>query len=67
MWVKKENSVIDRLQMYLCLQAAVDHGGPRKELFRLALNEIRMKYFEKGLRDFMSADYLNVGKIMGKN
>ena len=48
------------------MQAAVDQGEPRKEFFRLALNEIQKKYIEKGLRDFMKDDYTVVGKIMGK-
>lgn len=46
-------------------ELASDLGGPRKEFFMLCLREIQSKYFDKGLRDSMSADYETVGVIMG--
>lgn len=46
-------------------ELASDLGGPRKEFFMLCLREIQSKYFDKGLRDYMSADYEVVGLIMG--
>jgi hypothetical protein len=33
--------------------------------FMLCLREIQSKYFDKGLRDYMSEDYEVVGLIMG--
>ena len=47
-------------------QIAVDIGGPRKEFFRLILNEIKEKYFDKGLREHLESDYVLVGKVMGE-
>ena len=38
-------------------ELASDLGGPRKEFFMLCLREIQSKYFDKGLRDYMSEDY----------
>ena len=46
-------------------ELASDLGGPRKEFFMLCLREIQSKYFDRGLRDYMSADYEAVGLIMG--
>ena len=46
-------------------ELASDLGGPRKEFFMLCLREIQSKYFDKGLRDYMSEDYEVVGLIMG--
>jgi len=48
------------------LQAALDYGGPRKEFFRLALSEIKKKYFDQGIREHLFEDYFMVGLIMGK-
>ena len=42
-------------------ELASDLGGPRKEFFML----IQSKYFDKGLRDYMSEDYEVAGLIMG--
>jgi hypothetical protein len=47
------------------LQTAIDQGGPRKEFFSLILSAIKEKYFDKGFREFMSADYIVIGKIIG--
>ena len=49
------------------IQCTEDYGGPRKEFFRLVLNAIKDKYFDKGLRDHLSEDYEPVGIIMGKD
>lgn len=46
-------------------ELASDLGGPRKEFFMLCLREIQSKYFDQGLRDYMSTDYEAVGLIMG--
>lgn len=61
--------IIQHLYLYLpnvkinCVmfQTAVDIGGPRKEFFRLILNEIKEKYFDKGLREHLESDYVLVG------
>ena len=45
-------------------ELASDLGGPRKEFFMLCLREIQSKYFDKGLRDYMSEDYEVIGLIM---
>ena len=38
-------------------------GGPRKEFFRLCLQEIKKKYFVHDLREEMVDDYNNIGVI----
>lgn len=45
---------------------AEDFGGPRKEFFRMALFEIKKKYFHQGIREHLSEDYFMVGLIMGR-
>ncbi|CAB3985662.1 RNA-directed DNA polymerase from transposon X-element [Paramuricea clavata] len=52
------------LEVSLYGELVSDLGGPRKEFFMLCLREIQSKYFAKGLRDYMSADYEVVGLIM---
>ena len=39
-------------------------GGPRKEIFRLCLKEIKDKYFGNGLNDIIAEEYEFVGMIM---
>ena len=48
-------------------QAAEDHGGPRKEFFRLVLNEIKneINVFDKGLRTLLSEKYKPIGILLG--
>ena len=46
-------------------ELASDLGGPRREFFMLCLREIQSKYFDNGLRDYMSNDYEIVGLIIG--
>lgn len=60
--------VFSCLYIDLCylFKTAQDFGGPRKEFFRLALLEIKEKYFDEGLRDLLFADYEMVGKVFGK-
>ncbi|CAB3983996.1 leucine-rich repeat-containing DDB_G0290503 isoform X1, partial [Paramuricea clavata] len=53
------------LQVEFYGECAEDYGGPRKEFFRLVLNAIKDKYFDKGLRDHLCEDYEPVGIIMG--
>ncbi|CAC5404070.1 unnamed protein product [Mytilus coruscus] len=45
------------------LETASDYGD-QERFFRLVLNAIYKKYFEKGLRSYMADDYTTVGKIM---
>lgn len=59
-------NVIKRIYIIVCGQVAADFGGPRKEFFQLALLEIKEKYFDHGLRQHLSEDYLVVGKLLGK-
>lgn len=47
------------------LQTAVDYGGPRKEFFRLIMQEIKEKYFDHGFRELLHEDYEVIGKIFG--
>ncbi|CAC5360399.1 Retrovirus-related Pol polyprotein from transposon 297 [Mytilus coruscus] len=42
---------------------AVDAGGPRKEFFRLMLQEIKKKYFDNGFRDLRANVYVSIGKL----
>jgi hypothetical protein len=48
------------------LQQAEDYSGPQKEFFRLALNAIKEKYFDHGVKEHLSEDYKIVGAIIGK-
>lgn len=43
---------------------AQDAGGPRREFFRLCLQDIKQKYFDNGLKEHLSEDYKTVGLIM---
>ena len=43
---------------------AQDAGGPRREFFRLCLQEIKQKYFDNGLKEHLSEDYKTVGIVL---
>lgn len=45
-------------------ESAQNSGGPRREFFRLCLQEIKTKYFDNGLKEHLSKDYENVGLLM---
>ncbi|XP_028409260.1 uncharacterized protein LOC114531853 [Dendronephthya gigantea] len=45
-------------------EAATDYGGPRREFFRLCMQEIKARYFDGGLKDHLFADYTVIGLIM---
>ena len=45
-------------------EGAVDAGGPRREFFRLCLQEIKRDYFDSGLKEHLSDDYVFVGTVM---
>ena len=45
-------------------EVAVDSGGPRKEWLRLCNQNIKLKYFDNGLKEHLSEDYFYVGQIM---
>ncbi|XP_071147376.1 uncharacterized protein [Mytilus edulis] len=60
----QETDLRKTLEVQFYNETASDYGGPRKEFFRLVLNAIYKKYFEKGLRSYMADDYTTVGKIM---
>ena len=45
-------------------EGAVDAGGPRKEFFRLCLQEIKKDYFDSGLKEHLSDDYVFAGTVM---
>ena len=50
----------------IVIQVAADYGGPREEFFRLFLRQIKEKYFDNGLREMLSDEYLTVGIVLGK-
>ncbi|XP_046862751.1 uncharacterized protein LOC124456317 isoform X2 [Xenia sp. Carnegie-2017] len=52
------------LQVEFYGEVAVDQGGPRKEFFRLVLKEIE-KFFDNGLRNLLSEQYVGVGILLG--
>ncbi|CAC5359836.1 unnamed protein product [Mytilus coruscus] len=60
----QETDLRKTLEVQFYTETASDYGGPRKEFFRLVLNAVYKKYFEKGLRSYMADDYTTVGKIM---
>ncbi|KAH3795647.1 hypothetical protein DPMN_149202 [Dreissena polymorpha] len=45
---------------------ALDYGGLRKECFRIALQAIKEKSFDHGVRDLFSDDYQTIGIVFGK-
>ncbi|CAB4037481.1 leucine-rich repeat-containing DDB_G0290503 isoform X1, partial [Paramuricea clavata] len=45
-------------------ETAQDNGGPRREFFRICLNEIKTTYFDNGLKAHLADDYTIVGLIM---
>ncbi|XP_077862995.1 uncharacterized protein LOC144345437 [Saccoglossus kowalevskii] len=45
-------------------EKAKDYGGPRKEFFTNVLQEIKVKYFDHGLREHLADDYSTVGVVM---
>ena len=48
-------------------ECAEDYGGPRKEFFRLCLQDIKATYFDNGLKDHLADDYSTIGLIMALN
>ncbi|KAL9977068.1 hypothetical protein ACROYT_G014433 [Oculina patagonica] len=47
------------------LLEAQDLGGPRKEFFKLIMQAVKEKYFDKGLLSHYENDYQTVGSIFG--
>ena len=43
-------------------ETAEDSGGPRREFFRLCLQEIKSKYFDDGLKEHLAKDYKAIGQ-----
>ena len=66
----EELKAVDNINLRLTLEIsfygekARDAGGPRKEVFRLCLEEIKEKYFENGLRELVAEEYEYMGVIM---
>ena len=46
-------------------EESVDQGGPRKEWIRLMNRQMKDKYFDNGLRQYLSKDYYYVGVMLG--
>ena len=46
-------------------EESVDQGGPRKEWIRLMNRQMKEKYFDNGLRQYLSKDYYYVGVMVG--
>ncbi|KAL9977064.1 hypothetical protein ACROYT_G014428 [Oculina patagonica] len=46
-------------------EEAQDLGGPRKEFFKLIMQAVKEKYFDKGLLPHYENDYQTVGSIFG--
>ena len=51
-------------QVDVMTEEACDLGGPRKEWIRAMNQSIRRKYFDNGLKDFLSNDYFHVGQMI---
>ena len=43
----------------------VDQGGPRKEWIRFMNRQMKEKYFDNGLRQYLSKDYYYIGVMVG--
>ncbi len=52
------------LQVAFYGEVATDMGGPRREFFRLCMQEIKTKYFDNGYKEHLADDYVVVGLIM---
>lgn len=52
------------LQVSFYGEVATDMGGPRREFFRLCMQEIKTKYFDNGFKEPLADDYTVVGLIM---
>ena len=46
-------------------EEAEDHGGPRKEFFRLILILVKENYFNGGLKEEVADEYIMCGTLMG--
>ena len=46
-------------------EQAFDSGGPRKEWIRLCNQQIKIKYFDHGLKEHLADDYFYVGQMAG--
>ena len=46
-------------------EESVDQGGPCKEWIRLMNRQMKDKYFDNGLRQYLSKDYYYVGVMLG--
>ncbi len=44
-------------------EQAADNEGPRKEWIQLCNQKIKLKYFEKGIKEHLSEDYFYVGQM----
>ena len=66
---KEEFEVVKnpRLTLEVCFygEGAVDAGGPRRDIFRLCLQQIRNDYFDNGLKEHLSDDYGIVMALSG--
>ena len=45
-------------------EQAVDSGGPRREWIRLCNQQIKIKYFDNGVKEHLSEDYFYVGQMI---
>ena len=45
-------------------EKAVDSGGPRREWIRLCNQQIKIKYFDNGVKEHLSEDYFYVGQMI---
>ena len=45
-------------------EQAVDSGGPRREWIRLCNQQIRVKYFDNGIKEHLLEDYFYVGQMV---
>ena len=57
------NDLRKTLEVSLYGETVRDYSGPRKEFFRLCLQEIKEKYFVYGFRGDMVDDYNIIGVI----
>ena len=59
----KDPKITFQVQFYG--EMAVDNGGPRKEWIRLCNQQIKVKYFDHGLKEHLADDYFYVGQMAG--
>lgn len=47
-------------------QIAEDYGGPKKEFFVHLIRQVKVKFFDDGLIEYLEEDYFEIDLLLGK-